>query len=209
MADSAFLFAPSTGRYRDVASGRFVKQARVREGVDATVGLSADRMGDAAARLRAEEITVEQFQAEMLAHVKDVHVSNALAAYGGREQMTPARWGYVGARIRTEYGYVRGMTSDILDGKQAMNGSLDARARQYAAAGRHTYTAVNRREAVNRGNGSERNVLGTAEHCADCSAQSARGWVPVGSLSQPGSRRCRGNCRCHIEFTSQSSEAAA
>lgn len=204
----AFTHDPRTGRYRD-GTGRFVPEASVRSGVDATVDVSADRMGGVAARLRASEITVEQFQAEMLAHVKDVHVANALAAYGGREQMTPSRWGYVGARIRTEYGYVRGMVGDIISGAQPMNARLDQRARSYARAGRHTYTAINRREAGTRGNRRERNVLGSAEHCADCSAQSRRGWVAVGSLTQPGSRRCQSNCCCHLEFTSQPSEAAA
>lgn len=204
----AFTFDPERGRYRD-EDGHPVADTRVRSGVDAAVDLAARRMADTSARLRSGAITVEQFQAEMFRHVKDVHVAASLAAYGGREQMDPSRWGRVGARIRSEYGYVRGMTSDLLDGKQPLTPALDARARQYAQAGRHTFTAVQRREASDRGNRSERNVLGSAEHCPDCQAQTARGWVTIGSLGFPGNRRCRSNCRCHIEFSTRSAEAAA
>jgi hypothetical protein len=91
-----FTFDPRSGRYRE-AGGRFVAESRVRSGVDAAVGLSSDRMATSAAQLRADEITVERFQAEMLRHVKEVHVANALAAHGGRAQMTPSRWGYAQA----------------------------------------------------------------------------------------------------------------
>lgn len=200
---------PRTGRYRDTATGRLVSEASVRGGVDATADVSADRMGDAAARLRAGEITVERFQSEMLAHVKDVHVANAVAAYGGREQMTPARWGYVGARIRGEYGYVRGMTSDIIDGQQPLNGRLDARARQYARAGAVTYELVQSREAASRGQTEEHNVLHASESCSECKRLSALGWVALGSLPMVGARTCGAQCRCSISRRSgQQSEAA-
>lgn len=203
-----FTFDPGSGRYRDTA-GRFISAARVREGVDATVDLSARRMGEIAAQLRAESVTVERFQAEMLRHVKDVHVANALAAYGGREQMTPERWGYVGARIRSEYGYVRGMTAEILDGRQPLNGRLNARARQYAQAGRVTYEAVMAREAGGRGQTEEKNTLHASESCEQCRSLSALGWVVLGTLPMVGSRTCKGQCRCTISRRrSREAEAA-
>jgi hypothetical protein len=203
-----FTFNPRTGRYHEV-NGRFVSDTQVRSGVDAAVDLAADRMGDAAARLRAGAITVEQFQAEMFAHVKDIHVATALAAYGGREQMTPERWGYVGSRIRAEYGYVRQMVSDIIDGKQPMTRALDARARSYAAAGRLTYEAVNAREAKARGQTEERNVLHAAESCGQCSSLAALGWVSLGTLPMVGARQCGRHCRCTVSRRAGAASEAA
>lgn len=204
-----FTFDPRPGRYRDVESGRFVSAAQVREAVDATADLSAERMADAAARLRSGAITVEQWQAEMYAHVKDVHVAEALAGYGGREQMTPQRWGFVGARVRAEYGYVRNLTSEIIDGRQPLNASLDARVRQYAQAGRVTFETVQAREAAARGQNEERNILHARESCAECRGLAARGWVQRGTLPMVGARTCKNYCRCTIDRrTGRASEAA-
>jgi hypothetical protein len=203
-----FTFDPRSGRYRE-AGGRFVAESRVRSGVDAAVGLSSDRMATSAAQLRADEITVERFQAEMLRHVKEVHVANALAAHGGRAQMTPSRWGYVGARIRSEYGYVRGMVSDVIDGRQPLNRRLDARARQYAQAGAVTYEAIQAREATSRGQTEERNVLHAAESCSQCRTLAAAGWVALGTLPPVGARICRGQCRCTIARRGAAASEAA
>lgn len=47
----------------------------------------------------------------------------------------------------------------------------------------------------------ERRVLGGSEHCDDCIAYAAEGWVPAGSLPAPGEGSvCGASCRCTIEF---------
>ncbi|MDR3582593.1 MAG: hypothetical protein P4L67_04940 [Candidatus Pacebacteria bacterium] len=46
----------------------------------------------------------------------------------------------------------------------------------------------------------ERLVLGEAEHCGDCLEDSARGFVPIGSLRSIGDRQCRQNCHCHLTY---------
>jgi hypothetical protein len=204
----AFRFSPKTGRYHD-ERGRFVSDARQRAGVDAAASLAADRMGDAASRLRSGAITVEQFQAEMLRSVKDLHASVAMAAYGGRSQMDPSRWGFAGARIRTEYGFVRGMVSDIIDGRQPLTKALDARARSYAQAGRLTYEAIQAREAASRGQTEELNVLHASESCGQCRALEARGWVPRGTLPPVGARSCGRHCRCTVSRRSGRGAQAA
>jgi len=205
-----FTFTPRTGRFRDVASGRFVPETRVRTAVDATVDLSSERMGELAGRLRSGEITLAQFQAQHQAAIKDVHVANALAAYGGREQMDASKWGVVGQRIRTEYGYARQLVADVLDGKQPLNGRFDQRVKSYAQSGRVTFEAVRGRQRRDAGEREEMNVLHAAESCSSCKSQSARGWVQIGGLVPVGSRACRGNCRCTITYRGAGkSEAAA
>lgn len=204
----SFRFNPKSGRYHGV-DGRFVSNARLRSGVDAAVDLAADRMGGLAAQLRAGDITVERFQAEMYRHVKDVHVANALAAYGGRDQMNPSRWGYVGARVRGEYGFVRRMVDDIISGKQPMTRALDARARSYANAGRITFEVVQAREAAGRGQAEERNILHASESCAECRGLASRGWVARGTLPMVGARTCGRHCRCTVERRAGAAAEAA
>ncbi len=124
--------------------------------------------------------------------------------------MTASRWGVVGQQIRQQYAYARNMVADVLDGKQRMNGRLDSRSRLYAAAARQTYTNIRRREMATAGFAFEQNILGAAdEHCPDCLNENDRGWVPIGSLSAPGTRRCLGQCRCWIAYVKTFSEAAA
>lgn len=46
----------------------------------------------------------------------------------------------------------------------------------------------------------ERRFLGGSEHCDDCIAYAAEGWVPAGSLPAPGEGSvCGASCRCTLE----------
>jgi hypothetical protein len=193
-----FTWSEKAGRYRD-ASGRFVPEARVRTGVDVLVTQASDRMRQAAQDLRAGSIDVAAFQAALHRTIREVHIASALAAYGGRNAMTPERWGYVGSKIKRQYQYGRDFVADVISGKQSMNGRIDVRASMYAEAGRVTFEAVRAREGKRRGFSEERNVLHANESCSDCIDLTARGWVESGTLPPVGSRKCLSRCRCSIE----------
>lgn len=200
---ASYAFDDRSGRFRDRASGRFISESAVRDAVDAVVQLSGERMANLAADFRAGTIDVSQFMAGMLSEIKAAQIAAAMAAYGGREQMNASRWGTVGQQIRQQYAYARNMVQDVLDGKQRMNGRLDSRSRLYAQAARQTFTAIQRRERMLLGFTHERNVLGESEHCPDCASETDRGWVPMGILSLPGTRRCRVNCACELQWRDQ------
>lgn len=207
MAGDYFGFDQRSQRFRDLSSGRFVSERAVRDGVDRVADLTSRRLGELTARFRAGEISAVQWQTEMLAQIKQAHIASALAAYGGRDAMTPEKWGYVGWRVREQFAYARRMAEDILSGRQRMNGRLDARARMYGSAVRQTYNSVRARESRAAGLKYERNVLGVAEHCPECRAQTARGVVPIGTLIPPGYRQCRASCRCSLVYMNQPDEA--
>lgn len=207
MAD--YAFDDRSMRYRDRSSGRFISEREVRDAVDAVVELSSERMGSLAASFRAGTIDAGEFLNGMLAEIKSAHIAAALAAYGGREQMTQVRWGTVGQQIRQQYAYARQMVADVLDGKQRMNGRLDARAKQYASAARTTYENTRRREMARLGMSWEKNLLHASESCGQCLAESGLGWVPIGTLAPVGSRTCRSACRCTLAFSATMSEAEA
>jgi hypothetical protein len=207
MAD--FRYDDRAGRFRDSSTGRFVSERQVRDAVDATVSLASEHMATLSSDFRAGTINAAQFLDGMLTEIKSVQIASALAAYGGRDQMTQSRWGYVGSVIREQYAYARQMVADVLDGKQRMNGRLDARARQYANSGRTTYENIRRREMALAGMAYELNVQHSDEGCEECVAASDRGWVPIGTLPPVGARICRGACLCTLAFAATRSEAEA
>lgn len=205
MAD--FSWSEKAGRFRD-ESGRFVPEARVRGGVDATVDRVSTRLQNSAKGLRDGSVSIEAFRDELFRGVKDVHIASGLAAYGGREAMTPERWGYLGSRTRAQYGYARKFIASIVDGTQPLNGRLAVRAAMYAEAGRTTYEEVRAREAKRRGYTEERNILHSRESCSQCRALSGQGWVEIGKLPPIGTRECMSRCRCTIEYRNQRADAA-
>jgi hypothetical protein len=92
---------------------------------------------------------------------------------------------------------------------------------QYAGGGHTVYQEV-RRASHGRARNSdgqplylmERNRLDDkAAHCrtdtftVGCPELTDLGWVPIGTLPPPGTRTCRGHCRCDLEFTNDESEA--
>ena len=209
MADLLYGWSSDAQRFRDLRTGRYISERQVRDFVDNIADAASQQLGTLSAQYRAGQITMTVWQAESRAVIKSSQIASALAAYGGRSQMDSQKWGYVGFRIREQYAYFNRFAEDILSGRQRLNGRADVRARLYGQAARQTYVDVQRRQAAQSGVMFERNVLGAAEHCAECVAQTARGWVPIGTLIPPGRRTCRGNCRCSISYARSASEMAA
>lgn len=205
-----FTFSPKAGRYRNVTTGRWVSDQQVLDGVEALVSLSSDTMTELSQQLRSGSISLEAFQTQFYAAIKQVNVAAALAGYGGREAMTPSRWGAVGQQIRAQYGYARTFVGQIVDGTQPMDARLDRRARMYSANGRVTFQDARRRQQGDVGAQWEKNVLNARESCAGCKDQDKRGWVPFGELVPPGRRTCLSNCLCTVTFRVQKpAEASA
>lgn len=210
MADQAYGYDRATGRFRDLSTGRYVSEREIRDAVDQVADLASRRMGEAAARYRAGQLSISEFQATMLATIKDSQIASALLAYGGRGQMDASRWGVAGQQIRTQYAYARQMIADVLDGKQRLNGRLDMRARQYGQAARSLYENTRRRQAADdTAVHFEQNHLHASESCGQCIAMSARGRVPIGTLIPIGQRTCRQQCRCTLSFHRTATDAEA
>lgn len=196
-----------SGRFID-QRGRFVSERSVRAVVDAVADHASERMAAASERLLAGEMSLGTWQAEMQRIAKDAHASAAVLAHGGAEQMTPARWGFVGRSIRDEYQFLRDFAEQISDGRQALDGRLVARSRQYGQAARVTFERTFNRDQQIRGYRFERNVLHANESCRGCRAEARRGWVPIGTLVPVGKRTCRSHCRCTLRYSRELQEAA-
>lgn len=118
--------------------------------------------------------------------------------------MSQATYGLAGQKLRVQYEYLRSLADDIAAGRQSLDGRFAARALLYPEAARASHQDVMRREMAVRGYDEERNVLDReAQHCVgpgSCPEQTAKGWVPIGSLIPLGERVCRVRDRCQIVY---------
>lgn len=194
-----FTWSEQAGRFRD-DRGRFVPEARIRSGVDALVDAASTKAVALAQGVREGRISTEAYQRGMFEIIKDVHIAAGLAAYGGKGAMTPAKWGYLGARLKEQYAYARRMTGEMVDGKQPLNGRLDVRAAMYAEAGRVTYELVRLRQEQARGRTECRNLLHALESCRECIEITGRGWILIEAMPPIGSRTCLVRCKCTLEY---------
>jgi hypothetical protein len=194
-----FTFDSSTGRYRN-AAGVLVREDAIRRALDQVLDGSVQTMRELTQALIDNRLSLGAWQASMMQEVKAAHLVGATLANGGWNQMTQADFGWIGQRIRSQYGYLRHFAAQIASGTQPLNGIALARAELYAEAGRQTHRAALGRSAKERGMEQEANRLGSADHCPGCLAQTARGWVLIGSLTPCGSRNCLSRCHCSLSY---------
>lgn len=203
----ALTFNDAAGRFVN-ERGQFVSDAAVRSVIDDIADGASARMADASRRMLDGSLSLAEWQAEMMRTIKLSQVASATIAHGGAARMGPAEYGAAGRAIRDQYDYLRAFAAQVASGEQPLNGSLISRARQYGQASRVAFERVHGQGQQQRGYQSERNVLGAAEHCAQCREQTARGTVPVGTLIPVGQRTCRANCRCRIVYSHDVAQAA-
>lgn len=193
----AFRWNPGAGRYR-APNGRFVSFDRIHEALEERMAGSAERMGIAYGRLESGTLTVSEWRDVMAHEIRKLHVSATALANGGWAQ-TPS-WDWTGERVRRELQYLDRFAAQLASGEQAMDGRAVVRASMYANAGHATHEAGRVEQQRKAGKGEYSNVLTAVENCVGCIAQTARGWVPVGSLVPIGDRLCLTNCRCFYAF---------
>lgn len=198
-----YQFQESTGRYRG-PSGRFVSQREVRAAVDKMIAASGQRMRGLTEQFRQRALTLGEWEQAMRRELSTLHVAAATVAKGGRAEMSQSDYGRVGQLVREQFEWLRARADKITSGEQFADGSLSAISQLYAEAARATHQVIVSREMAVRGFTEERNILDReAAHCLgdnSCPGESARGWVPLGTLIPLGKRRCGPNDRCHFQY---------
>lgn len=203
----ALTFDDASGRFR-TTNGQFISEAAVRSVIDAIADGASARMDDAATRMLAGNLSLAEWQAEMMRTIKLSQVAASTIARGGAARMGFSEYGAAGREIRTQYDFLRAFAQQVADGSQPLNGSLIARARQYGQSARTTFSRAYDRDQRQRGFVAVKNILGAAEHCQECRSLAARGWMPLAAMPPIGSRQCRANDRCRLAY-SRSAEVAA
>jgi hypothetical protein len=188
------------GGYR-APNGRIVAQHQVRTALDRYVDAAQLQAVDLGDMLRAGTIDLKQWQLSMRTHIKNMHINAAIAANGGRQQMTPAEWGRVGQRIKYHYERLDNFATEIANGKQPLDGRFMVRSKMYTEAAIATHDRTNRALMKRAGYTHEQNKLEAgANHCGGCIAETAKGKVEIGRLTPVGERTCLSNCRCTIIY---------
>ena len=188
------------GRYRDPLTGRFISRDTVRSILDQAIAKSQLRMQTASDQLRRGELALDEWQLVMREEIKRTQLGAEMLVQGGRAQMTPADFGRVGQRIRTQYDYLRDLSQQLADGSIRTDGTFLNRAKMYAASARVGFHDSLGEQLTDLGYTEERSVLHPAEHCDLCVSEAARGFVPIGTLIPIGERTCLGNDRCSVAY---------
>lgn len=196
---SQYGYNPKSRRYVDLKTGRFVPARDVRAAIDTVIDAETVKVRALSQRLVDGEMSLAEWQSQMAAQIKTLHVAMGVAAYGGFAAMTPARYGYLGSLIKKQYQYLRDFAAQIASGEQKLDGSLIARAALYSQAGRESYSDILVQIAQDGGCTQARRILGGADHCNGCVSEAARGWVPISDSLPIGAAECRSNCRCSQE----------
>lgn len=187
------------GRYID-NRGRYVSQAKVLNALERQSKVSERQILRLAERLSNGDIDLQTWRMGMVRELKSLHLINTAVARGGWARMTSADYGRVGGRLARQYEYLNRLASQIQYGTQQLNGQFIQRVKMYVGAARGTYQ-IERDEVVKELEfDQESNVLGNAEHCEECIRETARGWVPLGTLMPIGQRLCKTNCKCHKRY---------
>lgn len=205
---ATFAYSVARGQYRNTETGRWVSETAVRSEIDRLADAASGQLAALTEQMRRGDLTLADWQSQAMATIKTSHVAAGVIAQGGRKSMDQATWGFTGQRIRAEYTYLRTFANGIADGTIPLDGRIAVRAGLYGQAARSTYSAVVARGAADRGAHSERNILSASESCSQCQAQSAMGWVPLGTLIPPGSRTCLANCKCRLTYSKVEALAA-
>lgn len=200
MKRNTYQWDPSTARFRDPVSGRYVARTEVTAIVDQIILKSQARITTVSENFRAGRLTLAEWQAEMRQEIKRVHLATEAMVRGGWDQLGPSDYGRVGARVKEQYAYLSDFTQQLMDGSIRTDGSFMARARLYAASVRASLHESMTEVVMAAGYTEERNVLHPAEHCAECLDQSAAGYVPLGTLVPIGARQCLGNDKCTMRY---------
>lgn len=188
------------GAYR-APNGRIMSQANVREALDGYVDASQNVSRDFGLLLRDGNISLADWQMQMRAHIKDVHLAAAAAQRGGWDNMTQADFGRVGQRIRFQYERLDNFAKQIADGTQPLNGTFLVRANMYTEASIATFDRFQTNAFAVVGYDEEASFLEPGvKHCGLCESEAARGFVSIGTLIPIGERTCLTRDRCTKKF---------
>jgi hypothetical protein len=166
------------------------------------IDAQAATMRETTQNLLAGTIMLADWQLQMMAAVKSVHLVALAVAHGGWAQLDQSDFGWVGSQVRANYRFLARFSIEISTGAQKLDGTALARAALYAQAARVTHREAQRRLAARQRAGEERRRLGVADHCGVCIDQAKLAWQPFGTLRRLGDSPCKVNCRCWFEFRS-------
>lgn len=154
-----------------------------------------------AGQLRRGEISLDEFHQLMINSITEAATASMIAVYGPGWASSGILQSMYGGYLARELNWLSQFVAGLRDGSVLMDGNVLRRAAMYGYATYALFHALQNLWASEGGIYTmEENVLGVAEHCDGCLAETAKGKVPIGSLAPIGTRDCLSNCRCSIRY---------
>lgn len=198
-----YAWVASVGRYRSLATGRFVGARTIRELMEDQVNNVEARLGNLAVAFERGDLAASWVMEQMSVELRRAHIQYRALGVGGIAQLQRADYRIIATRLRDDYSRVARLIGDLVNDDVTIPQALN-RIRGYVGNARLHFFEGQRvalGKAFPARNLQERRVLGVAEHCDDCVNFAARGWVPMGTLPPPTqSSVCGTHCRCSMEF---------
>lgn len=197
-----FKFDGKTQRYRyasGAGKGQFVAKAAIenlrKTYIEQQTTIALTLTDD----LLNNRISLKDWELNFAQALKTASLNQWMIARGGLDKLSNRDKGLLGARLRSEYGYLRGF-SDAISKGNLTEAQIRSRAAQYFK-GLNTLDQDGKREghAVS-GFQFEQTILQPGESCQSCIAESLKGIQPIGSLIPIGQRTCRAGCNCYYKF---------
>lgn len=134
MSTNGWIYDASTRRYRNEATGRFLSQQTIVKLRDDFIESQHVKMAELARGVAAKDITIQRFEHDARALVKETHAVEYTFGRGGRNAMTQSDWGRVGQTVKGQYAYLHQFTQQIADGELSVP-QIAVRASMYMDAG--------------------------------------------------------------------------
>lgn len=194
----AIEFDPVRGQYIDGV--KYLSRESVRVEIDRLLRHFERESASLARQLFRREISLADFQIGMLELIKETSIISTSIGFGGLDQMTQARWGGLGAKLRQQYAYLNSFARQIEQGRIIFESQLERRSQLYSKSLRAMYYEGELAVAKAAGYTQSRRTLHALESCSECLDWSNRDWVGIEVQPPISTLRCKQFCRCTLLY---------
>lgn len=167
-----FSFSKKTRRYRDVKTGKFIKDDTIRQLRDDFITSQHSFVDDLTATLADDSISLSKWEAELWDRIKLTYEAEFLAGRGGREVFTELDRAALGRMLRDQRSFLRAFAESIKSGTMTEK-KIAARAKLYINSATQSFEKGK-----------------------------SQAWdVVLPAYPGDGSTICLANCKCHWEIS--------
>ena len=199
--EKTWVWDGRTQRYRDKATGRFLRNETVLNIIQGNVQQKSNSLTGILDNLLQGKISTVQFQQQSLETIKYLHTQQYLIGKGGFKRTTSQDYLQVARDLKDiHYPAFQNFVQDLQSGKLT-EAQAKQRMRAFAIASNKTYHFGVKQSAVENGYLYAQRFLSAAEHCNDCPIYAALGVTDIRALILPGEQcECRYNCKCYVKY---------
>lgn len=117
MAASSWIWDTKSRRYRSSKTGRWISHTVVVDLRNEFSTLQREWADVATAAMVRGDWTVRRWELEIRERLKTIYLAEYMLGHGGKNAMTQADYGRVGAMLRDQYEYLRAFALDVQAGR--------------------------------------------------------------------------------------------